>query len=147
MIRFRGSFLHTIDNKGRLSVPNRFRDALKSGGDDRLVITKGSNGCLAAYPMERWLQIEEDVDNLPAGAEKDNFIRHFISPAQDLNVDKMGRILVPQQLRETAGLEREVMIAGAISKFEIWDRARWEDYIEESEAKAHDLLKVDSIRL
>ncbi|MFH1138927.1 MAG: division/cell wall cluster transcriptional repressor MraZ [Pseudomonadota bacterium] len=147
MIRFRGSFLHTIDNKGRLSVPNRFRDALKSNGDDRLVLTKGSNGCLSAYPMERWLEIEEEVDRLPAGEEKDHFIRHFISPAQDCNVDRMGRVLVPQQLREVAGLDREVMIAGALSKFEIWDLGRWEAYMKASEPKAHDLLKVDSIRL
>ena len=147
MIRFRGSFLHTIDHKGRLSVPNRFRDALKSGGDDRLVLTKGANGCLSAYPMERWLEIEEEVDRLPAGEEKDRFIRHFISPAHDCGVDRMGRVLVPQQLREVAGLDKDVMIAGALSKFEIWDLARWEEYMKSSESKAHDLLKVDSIRL
>lgn len=146
MARFRGTFLHTIDDKGRLSVPNRFRDVLKAADDNRLVITRGTNACLSAYPMERWLQVEDDVDALPAGEAKDNFIRHFISPAQDVAMDKMGRILIPAQLREEAGFSKEIWFVGAVAKFEIWDRGRYDEYMNASRDSALELLKTQNIR-
>ncbi|MBU2552176.1 MAG: division/cell wall cluster transcriptional repressor MraZ [Proteobacteria bacterium] len=149
MLRFRGTFAHNIDAKGRLSIPNRFRDVLREKNDDRLVITKGINHeCLVTFPMDRWLETEEQVDNLPAGLAKDNFIRHFISPAQDCAMDKMGRVLIPLQLRQEVGLNREVMVVGALGKFEIWDRAAWEAYYENQATrdKALELLDDQNIR-
>jgi MraZ protein len=147
MSRFRGSFVHTIDEKGRLSVPTRFREVIGSREDQRLVITRGSNGCLWVYPMDRWLLVEEDVDRRPAGPAKDMFLRHYIAPSQDLVMDKMGRILIPQGLREEAGLDREVVVAGTLGKFEIWDRTRWEDYLARSQAESLELLKTENIPL
>ena len=147
MPKFRGRYLHTIDAKGRLSVPNRFRDVVRSFDDQQLVITKGSNGCLAVYPMDRWLEIEDEVDSQPDGPEKDFFIRHYISPAQDVTLDKMGRVLIPSHLRDEAGLNKDVMVAGALSKFEIWDRGRWDEHLEETSGESRDLLKTRSIRL
>jgi MraZ protein len=146
MARFRGIYPHTIDSKGRLSVPNRFRDVLRAKEDDRLVVTLGSNGCLAVYPMEGWLKVEEDVENLPAGQAKDHFVRHFVSPAQDVQLDKTGRVLVPVQLREQVGLDKEVMVVGAVNKFEIWDRAAYEKYLESSRDQAMELLETQNVR-
>ena len=146
MARFRGTFPHTIDSKGRLSVPNRFRDELRATNDDRLVITLGNNGCLAVYPMDAWSKAEEDVDNIPAGQAKDHFIRHFISPAQDVQLDKTGRILVPAQLRDEVGLDKEVLVVGTLNKFEIWDREEYPRYLESSRDQAMELLKTEKVR-
>ncbi len=147
MLLFRGTYLHTIDSKGRLAVPNRFREVLKAKEDNRLVITRGTHGdCLSGYTVDRWEEIEAGLDNLPAGRGKDAFVRHFIAPAQDCTLDKMGRVLVPAQLRQEAGLEKEVMVVGALGKFEIWDRERWERYCEASKDEALELLETHDIR-
>jgi MraZ protein len=144
---FRGNYLHNIDSKGRLSVPNRFRDVLKAKDDNRLVVTRGTHEhCLSVFAMDRWMQVEQDVDNLPAGRSKDDFVRHFISPAQDVSMDKMGRILIPAQLRDEAGLDREVMVVGALSKFEIWDRDKWDAYTSQTRDNALGLLDSENIR-
>ncbi|MBF0530488.1 MAG: division/cell wall cluster transcriptional repressor MraZ [Deltaproteobacteria bacterium] len=148
MSRFRGIFVHTIDSKGRLSVPNRFRDALKAKQDERLVITWGPRkSCLWVYSMDGWLGVEEDVDRLPAGPEKDAFMHHFLSPALDLAMDKMGRILVPSDMREGVGLNHEVSVVGASNKFEIWDRGRFEAHLAATQDSAFDLLKSNPVRL
>ena len=147
VLLFRGTFLHSIDSKGRISVPNRFRDVMKAKEDNRLVITRGTHeDCLSAYPMDRWQEVEQSLDNLSAGRSRDSFVRRFISPAQDCNIDRMGRVLVPAQLRSEAGLEREVMMVGALGKFEIWDRERWDTYCESSKDEALELLESHDIR-
>jgi MraZ protein len=146
MMRFRGTYQHTIDAKGRMSIPNRFREVLKGNDDTRLVITRGTSSCLSVYPMERWLQVEEDVDRIPAGASKDNFIRHFISPAQDVTLDKMGRVLIPAGLRDDAGLDKEIMVVGAVAKFEIWNRETYESFMKESHDQALAVLETHNVR-
>jgi len=144
---FRGTFLHSIDAKGRVSVPNRFREVFADTEDARLVITRGTHeDCLSVYALERWEEVEESVDKLPAGRAKDSFVRRFISPAQDCLVDRMGRVLIPSQLRAEAGLDKEVMMVGALGKFEIWDRERWEAYQESSKDEALELLESHDIR-
>lgn len=148
MSRFRGIFVHTIDNKGRLSVPTRFRDVLKAKSDDRLVITWGpKRSSLRVYPMDRWLEVEDNVDQLPDGPEKDDFMYHFVSPAMDLTMDKMGRILIPVEMREGVGLTHEVAVVGTTNKFEIWDRANFEAHLAATRDSAFDLLKANPIRL
>ncbi|MEW6266465.1 MAG: division/cell wall cluster transcriptional repressor MraZ [Thermodesulfobacteriota bacterium] len=147
MDSFRGIFPHTLDSKGRVSVPNRFRDVLKDCPDPRLVVTHGSNGCLAVYPMPRWKEAEDDVARLPGGEEKDKYIRHFISPAQDCAMDKMNRMLIPAQMREVAGLNREVLMVGALDKFEIWDKAKYETYMAATRESALELRKIHEVRI
>ena len=147
MSMFRGTFLHTIDSKGRLSVPNRFRDVVRAREDNRLVITRGTHSdCLSAYTMDQWREVEEDVSRLPAGKGKDAFVRHFIAPAIDCTLDKMGRILIPGHLREERGLDKEVMVVGALNKFEIWDRERWDKDQEETRDSALEILNTENIR-
>ncbi|MFQ5587078.1 MAG: division/cell wall cluster transcriptional repressor MraZ [Thermodesulfobacteriota bacterium] len=123
---FRGRFEHTIDAKGRLSIPAVFRDLLREKYDERLVVTS-YDGCLLAYPYAEWRTLEERVGGLPE-FKKDTraFLRFFYSSASDCPIDKLGRILIPQTLREYAKLERDVMLVGAFRQVEIWSREKWQ---------------------
>lgn len=121
---FMGEYNHTIDAKGRLIVPSRFREQL----GDEFVVTAGLDGCLFVYPNEEWKQFEDKLHVLPLsnpGARK--FSRFFLASACPCDVDKQGRILLPAKLREMAGLEKEVVLAGVGERIEIWDKARWLD--------------------
>lgn len=123
---FRGRFEHTIDSKGRLSIPSKFRDVLAERYDSRLVVTT-YDGCLSVYPHEEWRVLEERVAGLPEfKKETRDFLRFFYSSAADCAIDKLGRILIPQTLREYAKLEKDVVIVGAFKRMEIWSKLRWD---------------------
>lgn len=146
MSLFTGSFPHTIDDKGRMSVPNKFRDILRAKEDNRLVITRGTHeNCLSVFPMERWNEVLENLDQLPS-ASADDFIRYFIAPAIDCKVDKTGRVLIPGQLRDEVGLEKEVMVVGALRKFEIWDRENWDANTKAVRSSAMEVLRTEKFR-
>ncbi|MBI5560423.1 MAG: division/cell wall cluster transcriptional repressor MraZ [Deltaproteobacteria bacterium] len=121
---FRGRFEHTIDAKGRVSIPSKFRDVL--GEEFRLVVTT-YDSCLIAYPHEEWVILEERIAGL-SEFKKDTrmFLRFFYSSASDCPIDKLGRVLIPQSLREYARLEKDVVMIGAFKQFEIWSKALWD---------------------
>ena len=121
---FMGEYNHTIDAKGRLIIPAKFRDAL----GESFVVTKGFDGCLYAYDMEEWTKLEEKMKNLPM-SHKDirKISRFFLAGATLAEVDKQGRILIPSVLREFAGLEKDVVLVGVLTKIEIWDKDRYAD--------------------
>ena len=122
---FTGWSVHTLDAKGRLAVPARFRDVLKARRDERLVITT-SDRCLVAYPREEWRALAEKVSRLSQlDPRVQAFRRYFISGATECTCDKQGRVLIPQALREMAGLDGQVLLVGMQSNFEIWDKDRW----------------------
>jgi len=124
---FRGQYEHTIDPKGRVSIPSRFREVLSAKGDGRLVITHFDNH-LMAYPFDEWRIFEEKMAALPStNDEVASFIRYLVAGAVDCEVDKQGRVLIPPPLRDSGGLTSEVVLAGALKKFEIWDKKRWHD--------------------
>jgi MraZ protein len=129
---FRGRFEHLIDSKGRLSIPSKFRETLNERYDSRLVITAYDN-CLIAYPFAEWQVLEEKVASMPE-FKKDTkaFLRFFYSSAADCAIDKLGRILVPQALRDYARLEKDVILIGALKHVEIWSKTLW----EQAEAQA-----------
>ncbi len=129
---FRGRFEHTLDAKGRLSIPSRFRETLSERYDSRLVVTT-YDGCLIAYPFIEWQKLEEKVAALPK-FNKDTraFLRFFYSNAADCAIDKLGRILIPQSLRDYAKLEKDVFLIGAFEHIEICSKTIW----EEAEASA-----------
>lgn len=120
---FMGEYNHTIDAKGRLIVPAKFREAL----GDEFVVTKGLDGCLFIYSKEEWANIEEKFRNTPL-TTKDarKFSRFFFAGAATCELDKQGRILIPPVLREFAGLKRDVVLAGVFNKIEIWSKERWQ---------------------
>ncbi len=120
---FIGEYNHTIDSKGRLIVPSKFREAL----GDEFVVTKGLDGCLFVYPMEEWIAFTDKLKELPL-TKKDarQFSRFFLAGAASCEVDKQGRILIPSVLREFAGLEKDAVLVGVSSRIEIWSRSNWE---------------------
>ena len=121
---FMGEYNHSIDAKGRLIIPSKFRDTL----GDEFVVTKGLEGCLFVfekYDFETFMDKLNEKSDLEAKVRK--IKRFFISGAQEMEPDKQGRMLVPPDLREYAGLEKEVVFAGVGGHIEIWDKAKWED--------------------
>ncbi|MCI6714212.1 MAG: division/cell wall cluster transcriptional repressor MraZ [Lachnospiraceae bacterium] len=120
---FMGEYNHTIDAKGRLIVPSKFRETL----GDTFVVTKGLDGCLFVYDNEEWGIFEEKLKSLPiTNKEARQFVRFFLAGAAEVEVDKQGRILVPNVLREFAELNKDVVLIGVASRIEIWSKERFE---------------------
>ncbi|GAB5614058.1 division/cell wall cluster transcriptional repressor MraZ [Faecalimonas hominis] len=119
-----GEFNHSIDAKGRLIIPYKFRENL----GENFVITKGLDGCLFLYPDNEWKTFEEKLRTLPL-TNKDAriFTRFFLGSAVDGGLDKQGRVLISSALRNFAHLEKEVVLVGVLDRVEIWDKAKWEE--------------------
>jgi len=123
---FHGRFPHTIDAKGRLSIPAKFREAL-AAQEERTVYLLESDDYLTAFPHHEWQQLEARIrERGTLRPEVREFLRTVYSGAIESEVDRSGRILIPQAFRETAGLTRDVMIVGTMNRFEIWSKERWE---------------------
>jgi MraZ protein len=123
---FRGRYEHAIDGKGRTSLPSRFREVLGALGDERLVITTGLDPCLVAYPWTEWLAFEDRLSRLPQFDPQVTMLRRiYVSGAIEVEPDKNGRILIPQSLREHAGLDREALWAGMGRHVELWSKGRF----------------------
>ena len=140
---FRGKFEHTIDPKGRVSIPAKFRELLGEKYDDRLIITTGLDPCLVAYPFEEWLKMEEKVSSLSmVKKEVKAFQRVFISRAAECIIDKLGRVLIPPTLRSHAQLEKDVVFAGMLTKFEIWNQERFLEVIRKAEENSDEMSET-----
>ena len=121
---FMGEYNHTIDAKGRLIIPSKFRETL----GDEFVVTKGLDGCLFVYDNKEWSAFEEKLKSLPlTNKDARQFVRFFLAGATLAEVDKQGRILIPAVLRDFAALEKEVVLIGVASRVEIWSKERWEN--------------------
>ena len=121
---FMGEYNHTIDAKGRLIVPSKFREQL----GNEFVITKGLDGCLFVYSNEEWQNIENSFRDKPlTSKDARKFMRFFFAGAATCEVDKQGRILIPNNLREYAGIEKDVVSVGVLSRVEIWSKEKWAD--------------------
>jgi MraZ protein len=126
---FRGQFTHSVDAKGRISLPARFRDVLLADGDARFVLTPALfDPCLHLYPMRAWEEFEQKVSELPSlDPNAVRFRRMYVSAAVECELDKAGRVLVPTLLRERAELDKsEAIWAGMGRILELWSRARWD---------------------
>ncbi len=123
---FVGEYSHTIDDKSRLTIPAKLREKL----GDEFMLTRGTDGCLFAYPMDAWEEFEEKLRELPGTGNNDarKFIRFFTAKAAVAEPDKQGRILIPSALREHAGLKKEVVLTGVLDRVEIWDVDKWNEY-------------------
>lgn len=133
-----GEYQHTVDTKGRLIVPSKFREHL----DGQFVLTRGLDNCLFGYPLEEWKILEEKLRALPM-TKKDAraFTRFFFSGATEVEIDKQGRINIPSSLRQYAKVEKECVIIGVSSRLEIWAKDLWEDYYDESEQSFNDIAE------
>ncbi|SDF07361.1 division/cell wall cluster transcriptional repressor MraZ [Sporolituus thermophilus] len=120
-----GEYLHIIDTKGRLILPAKFRAEL----GDRLIATKGLDTCVFVYGLEEWAILENKLKQLPlAKPEARAFVRFFFAGAAELECDKQGRILLPNNLREYAQLDKDVVVIGVSNRVEIWSKKIWDDY-------------------
>ncbi len=128
---FRGRFEYSIDEKGRASIPAKFREVLRREYDsDQLIITI-FDSCLVAYPLLEWQVFEEKMKNLSLlKKEVKFFLRYFYSGAMECAIDDHGRILIPSQFREHAHLQKEIVFVGVMKGFEIWDKGVWEEEVE-----------------
>ena len=142
---FKGSSFHIMDNKGRISIPVRYREILQERQDRQLILTNW-DGYILAFPHSEWVKVEAKLGEM-ALLRKDYraFQRFFLSGVEECPLDRQGRILIPQNLREYAKLDREVAIVGVVRNFEIWDRERYEAHRKQLEASIdesvlHELL-------
>ena len=124
-----GEYEHSIDTKGRLIMPAKLREAR----GDKFVVTKGLDGCLFAFSIEEWSNFEEKLKSLPlSNRNSREFTRFFLSGATECEIDKQGRFLIPTNLRETASLQKEVVIIGVGTRIEIWNKEKWNSYNDEN---------------
>ncbi len=138
---FRGRSKHTLDEKGRLVIPSRFKEVIKARGDGCLVLTNYYR-CLWAFARDDWRELEQKVMNLPLFDENVlTYRRYFISGAKECPI-KGGRITIPTELREVAGLQKEVMLVGELNFFEIWDSERWEKEFQRTEKSFPEVSKA-----
>ena len=133
-----GEFTHTIDSKKRLSLPSKWRRELGK----KLVLTRGLDNCLFIYPLKEWQKITEKIGRLPLGqADTRGFNRFFLSGATEVEVDSVGRILVPDFLKDFARFSGKVVLAGIHDRVEMWDEKRWTEYKKRIEGQADALAE------
>ena len=142
--RFRGEFQPTIDGKGRIVLPAKIRHVLEHLGDDTLIITRAQETCLLVYPIEEWGRREEKLQQMETTSREDRWMqRQALSRATDVVVDRQGRILIPPKLKEHARLDKDLIIIGMFSHFEIWDKATYETTDQEFQDTAEAEVAVD----
>lgn len=133
---FMGQYNHSIDAKGRVIIPAKFRDKL----GEAFVVTKGLDNCLYGYSQEDWEVFAQKIATLPITNKNTRmFNRFFLSGAAECEFDKQGRVLLPANLREFAGLEKDVVLVGSAGKIEIWSKERWDEANEAYEDNMDDI--------
>ena len=133
---FIGEYQHTLDSKGRIIIPSKFREEL----GEEFVMTKGLDNCLFVYPKDEWAILEEKLKTLPlTNRDARAFIRFFFSGASEGALDKQGRVLIPANLREHSKLDKEAVVIGVSTRMEIWSKEEWDNYNND------DNLSYDSI--
>jgi len=133
-----GEHEHSLDDKNRLTLPAKLRAAFEDG----VVVTRGLDGCLFAYPRPAWEQLADRIKSLDPLAEGSRVMqRHFFAGATQGELDKQGRLVLPTSLLEHAGLSREVTVAGVYDHLEIWDRTKWGQQLHEVEGSAEDVAE------
>ncbi|MCL6453080.1 MAG: division/cell wall cluster transcriptional repressor MraZ [Alicyclobacillus sp.] len=122
---FMGEYQHTLDDKGRVIVPSKFREGL----GETFVMTRGLDQCLFVYPRSEWEMLESKLKGLPmTRADARSFVRFFFSGATECELDRQGRVVIPTLLREYAHLEKDIVVLGVSNRVEIWSRERWQAY-------------------
>lgn len=136
---FIGEYRHSLDPKGRLAVPVKFRAELEQGA----VVTKGVDNCLTLYTMDAWKEQAEKISKLSTTqANTRAYSRHMLAGAMDVQLDKQGRIILPEYLRQYAGLKKKAVVTGLFNRMEIWDEATWEEYKAKTESESGDIAEA-----
>lgn len=136
---FIGEYHHAVDDKGRLAVPVKFREEI----GETVIVTRGLDSCLFMYTQQEWNGLAERLSKLPlAKANTRAFARLMLAGAMELEVDKQGRVILPDYLRKFAGLKKKVVIAGLLNRLEVWDSAAWQKYQTGTERNAGDIAEA-----
>jgi MraZ protein len=135
---FLGEYQYSIDDKKRLALPIKFRQALGK----KAVITRGLDSCLFLFPMKDWQILADKLSKLPLSqADARGFSRMMLAGAMEVSIDALGRILMPDYLKEYAGLSKKTIIAGLFNRIEIWDETKWNDYKQKTESEAGNIAE------
>ena len=130
---FIGEYKHTLDEKGRIAIPSKFRKQLAKGA----VVTRGLDTSLFLFPKEEWDKLAEKLASLPLGQSNSRaFARLMLAGAMDVSLDKQGRVVLPEYLREYAGMKKNLVLAGLFNRLEVWDEEKWEKYKKQVESDA-----------
>ena len=140
---FAGRYEYSIDDKSRVSIPAKFREALSQSADSRLILTN-LDGCIVAYPYQEWLNIQDKVSASPMRKETRAFLRYFYSGATECSLDKLGRILIPQTLKTDAHIQKNVVIVGVGKKIEVWAKEKWEELVRLATADPDQIADIVS---
>lgn len=132
-----GEYNQNIDAKGRVNVPAKFRDDL----GESFVISKGLDNCVYIYPKEEWKRFEQELCSVQP-TQRRMLHRFFFSGAEECGIDSQGRVVIPPKIREYAGLSKEIVVIGVSDKVEIWDRDKWEAYMDNPAFDAEEIAKV-----
>jgi MraZ protein len=135
---FYGEYGYSIDEKKRLAIPPKFRKAIGK----KAVITKGLDQCLFLYPAKEWADLAKKLSRLPLSqADARGFARLMLTGAMEVELDNLGRILIPDYLKEYAELKKKVIVAGVYNRIEIWDEEKWKEYKEKTEKEVGDIAE------
>lgn len=135
---FIGEYSHNLDEKGRLAIPKKFRAVLAKGA----VVTRGLDTCLFLYTKEEWKKLAVKLADLPfSQANTRAFARLMLAGAMDVELDKQGRVILPEYLRSFAGLKKQIIVAGLYNRLELWDQKNWSDYTRRSEKASGDIAE------
>ena len=135
---FIGEYQHSIDLKKRMAVPSKFRGGL----GNKVVVTRGLDKCLFVYPLKTWEELAEKLGSLPMGeAATRSFVRLMLAGATDVEIDKQGRILIPDYLKEYAGMKKNVVVAGLYNRLEVWDEIKWKTYKNKAEKDTDEIAE------
>jgi len=135
---FIGQYNHTIDEKGRMSIPAKYRRDLQQG----VVVTRGLDHCLFVYPKSEWEVMAEKLSRLPVSQKKSRaFARLMLAGAMDADLDGQGRVMLPEYLRQYASVKKHVIVAGLYNRLEIWDEDAWREYRTKTELESDDIAE------
>lgn len=135
---FIGEYQHTIDPKKRVALPSKCRVELGK----KVVVTRGMDKSLFIYPMKTWEKLAEKLGSLPVGESGTrSFIRLMLAGAIDVDLDKQGRVLIPDYLKDYAGLKKDVIVAGLFDRLEVWDKDRWNNYKAKAEKNSDEIAE------
>lgn len=136
---FIGEYSHNIDDKGRIALPTKFRLDLSKGA----VVTRGLDNCLFLYTQSEWEKLAAKLANMPIAQSKSRaFARLMLAGAMDVEMDKQGRVILPEYLRKYAGMKKKVVITGLYNRLEIWDEQKWNSYKKETEENGSEIAEA-----
>ncbi len=135
---FIGEYNHSIDSKGRLAIPAKFRSQLKGGA----VVTRGLDNCLFLYPKKQWIELADKLSKLPISKSNTRaFSRLMLAGAMDVDFDNQGRIMIPEYLRKFSGLSKKAVVTGLYDRLEVWDETKWNKYKTSTEKKSNSIAE------